>query len=195
VAARSTSPPVDWILIALLVRGRSSASALADVLGCEESAVRFVLQATGRTGTVANAEPGSAAQLTDDGRRAALQMVVDAVSDAAALNAVYEADYLLLNDRVKHLCSEWQLRRGTSRAVNALRRAHDAARVVLREMAVAYPRISIYERRLTRAAERFASGDERYVASPWVDSYHSAWFECHAELMLALGRQPDEGAR
>ena len=33
-----------------------------------------------------------------------------------------------------------------------------------------------------------AGGDQRFIASPRVDSYHSVWFELHEELILLAGR-------
>ena len=44
------------------------------------------------------------------------------------------------------------------------------------------------KRRLDRAMSALSAGDHRYVASPRVDSYHSAWFELHEELILLAGR-------
>ena len=169
-------------------------SALASAIGCEDAGVLSLLRAASGDGLVVYDGSDAPARLTDAGRLTAQQLINDAVSDAGALDTAYEADYIPLNERVKHLCAEWQSRRGTSRAsraLTALQRLHFQALLVFRDMAAWYPRIAVYERRLTSAVERFASGDERYVTSPLVDSYHSAWFECHAELMLALNRRPD----
>ena len=38
------------------------------------------------------------------------------------------------------------------------------------------------------AAARARGGDQRYVASPRVDSYHGVWFELHEDLILLAGR-------
>jgi pyruvate,orthophosphate dikinase len=42
--------------------------------------------------------------------------------------------------------------------------------------------------RLDRAAAAVAAGDQRFVSSPRVDSYHSIWFELHEELIRLAGR-------
>jgi pyruvate,orthophosphate dikinase len=42
--------------------------------------------------------------------------------------------------------------------------------------------------RLGHAIERAVGGDQRYVASPRVDSYHGAWFELHEDLIQLAGR-------
>jgi hypothetical protein len=49
-------------------------------------------------------------------------------------------------------------------------------------------RLAAYQRRLARAAEAIAAGDNRFVSSPRVDSYHSVWFELHEELIRLAGR-------
>jgi hypothetical protein len=36
------------------------------------------------------------------------------------------------------------------------------------------------------------SGDQRFVASPRVDSYHSVWFELHEDLIRLSGKKRAE---
>ncbi len=50
------------------------------------------------------------------------------------------------------------------------------------------PRLAAYRERLERAAAAARGGDNRYVASPRVDSYHGVWFELHEDLILLAGR-------
>jgi pyruvate,orthophosphate dikinase len=50
------------------------------------------------------------------------------------------------------------------------------------------PQLARYRARLDRAIAALNSGDTKFVASPRVDSYHSAWFELHEELILLAGR-------
>ena len=42
-----------------------------------------------------------------------------------------------------------------------------------------------YRARLGRALALARGGDQRYVASPCVDSFHSVWFELHEHLNVA----------
>ena len=42
--------------------------------------------------------------------------------------------------------------------------------------------------RLQLALTAALGGDQRFVASPRVDSYHSVWFELHEDLILLAGR-------
>jgi pyruvate,orthophosphate dikinase len=49
-----------------------------------------------------------------------------------------------------------------------------------------------YGSRLAAAAELARNGDHRFLASPRVDSYHSAWFELHEDLIRLAGRTRDD---
>ena len=49
-------------------------------------------------------------------------------------------------------------------------------------------RLSGYRSRLGRALELAKEGDQRYVASPRVDSFHGVWFELHEDLIQLAGR-------
>jgi pyruvate,orthophosphate dikinase len=49
-------------------------------------------------------------------------------------------------------------------------------------------RLAGYRERLARAIERARKGDQRYVASPRVDSFHGIWFELHEDLIQLAGR-------
>jgi pyruvate,orthophosphate dikinase len=51
-----------------------------------------------------------------------------------------------------------------------------------------------YPTRLWRALEAVRAGDQRFVASPRVDSYHGVWFELHEQLIRLAGRSRAEEA-
>ena len=53
-------------------------------------------------------------------------------------------------------------------------------------------RLRVYRERLTRALQLARDGDERFIASPRVDSYHSVWFELHEDLIRLAGRSRAE---
>jgi pyruvate,orthophosphate dikinase len=55
-------------------------------------------------------------------------------------------------------------------------------------------RFENYRARLERAIARARAGDQRYVASPRVDSYHGVWFELHEELIRLAGRRRSDEA-
>jgi pyruvate,orthophosphate dikinase len=59
----------------------------------------------------------------------------------------------------------------------------------LSPLAAAMHRFGAYRSRLARAVDLAHAGDQRYVASPRVDSYHGVWFELHEDLIRLAGRQ------
>jgi pyruvate,orthophosphate dikinase len=50
------------------------------------------------------------------------------------------------------------------------------------------PRLARYGVRLAAANDAAQAGNAKYVASPRVDSFHSAWFELHEDLIRLAGR-------
>ena len=70
----------------------------------------------------------------------------------------------------------------------ALAALHADASAWLRPLEAGLPRLAAYRERLERAAAAARGGDNRYVASPRVDSYHGVWFELHEDLILLAGR-------
>ena len=53
-------------------------------------------------------------------------------------------------------------------------------------------RFETYRSRLGRALDLVSGGDQRFVASPRVDSYHSVWFELHEDLIRLSGKTREE---
>jgi pyruvate,orthophosphate dikinase len=54
------------------------------------------------------------------------------------------------------------------------------------------PRLASYGWRLDRALAEVTGGDQRFVASPRVDSCHTVWFELHEDLILLAGRRRED---
>ena len=101
---------------------------------------------------------------------------------------------------MKAIVTDWQMR-GPETINDHADAAYDAA--VLdrldelhrrrRGVARAARRVAPAARPLRRAARpprprRRRNGNGKYVASPRVDSYHSAWFELHEDLIRLAGR-------
>jgi hypothetical protein len=51
------------------------------------------------------------------------------------------------------------------------------------------PWFASYPIRLTRALELTAAGDERYLVSPRVASFHTVWSELHEDFLVSLSRE------
>ncbi len=118
---------------------------------------------------------------------------------------VYEA-FLPINDQVKQIVTDWQLREVDGAMVlndhedaclrcprhRPAARARRRRRRGLARLSSALPRFEGYARRLQRALEAINAGDHTMVAAPIKDSYHTVWFELHEELIVLSGRQRTE---
>ncbi len=115
----------------------------------------------------------------------------------AALDA-----FVVFDGQVKDAVTAWQMRTidgqeqindHSDSAYDAsvlarLARLHAEIGAWLDQEMAGLPRLSGYRRRLERAISAVDGGDQRFVASPRVDSYHAVWFELHEELILLTGR-------
>ena len=124
------------------------------------------------------------------------------IENAVAALAAFPA----LDQRMKVTVTAWQMRdvdgapafndhsdpAYDARVLADLAALHADAAAWLRPLAGGLPRLAAYLERLERAIAAARSGDHRYVASPRVDSYHSAWFELHEDLIQLAGRSRAE---
>lgn len=113
--------------------------------------------------------------------------------------------FLPVNRQLRDLCTAWQVRPDGS--VNdhsdesydadirdRLDDIDDAVAPLLKRFSEDIPRMSGYRARLTAALEKLDDGDDAWLASPLIDSYHTVWMHLHQELLLTIGmtRQEDE---
>ena len=113
--------------------------------------------------------------------------------------------FLPVNRRLRDLCTAWQVRHDGS--VNdhtddgydadirdRLEDIDGAVGPLIKRFAEDLPRVSVYRPRLTTALEKFDDGDDAWLASPVLDSYHTVWMHLHQELLLSIGmsRKEDE---
>ena len=110
--------------------------------------------------------------------------------------------FLTLDGRMKETVTAWQLRPTDGDPVpnDHTDAAYDArileqlaaigadADAWIRPIEPSSRRLSGYRERLARALELASGGDQRYVASPRVDSFHGIWFELHEDLIQLAGR-------
>lgn len=113
--------------------------------------------------------------------------------------------FLPVNRRLRELCTAWQVRPDGSvndhsdAAYDAgirdrLDDIHDGVSPLLARFGAERPRMAGYQQRLEAAMDRLDDGDNTWLASPLVDSYHTVWMHLHQELILTLGltRTEDE---
>lgn len=113
--------------------------------------------------------------------------------------------FLPANRRLRELCTAWQVRPDGS--VNdhsdagydadvrdRLDDIHEATTPLLGRFSEALPRLVGYRARLEESLAKLDDGDNAWLASPLIDSYHTVWMHLHQELILALGltRAEDE---
>ncbi len=207
VAATSDSGPVDGddVVRALAVRGsvspeQLSESTLADVPLLEPIVAQLV--ASG----IAERAAGSV-RLTANGKLAAADLFDAeraAVGDERAAGLLDE--FHAFDGRMKTLVTAWQMREIAgeqtfndhsdgaydAQVLADLAALHHDTAAWLEPLAASLRRFDVYRTRLGRALELARAGDQRFVASPRVDSYHSVWFELHEDLIRLSGRKRAE---
>lgn len=189
----------------LNLKGRAGAAQLAGLLDLDVAAVGAVLDAAVAADEVKLVR--DAARLTAAGRERVAVLLAEARTDVDPdlLEDLYER-FHAPNDALKQLMTRWQTRAdatpndhidaayddGVARELTGFHR--EQAELVA-QVGVAAPLLSSYVRRLDQAAARVAAGDHASIAAPLEDSYHTAWFELHDDLILLLGRsRADEAA-
>jgi len=198
VEAAEVPPGADACIRAVAVKGFAPLEGLADALASNRELVRPIadqLVADGLAATTAGAY-----RLTEAGKVRAgelLQAERDAWGAEAAAAALDV--FLDLDHRVKDTVTAWQIRDAETlndhlnadydkAVLDRLEALHDDAVTWLTPLESACPRLGGYRLRLARAMERIKSGDQRFIASPRVDSFHTVWFELHEDLIQIAGR-------
>ena len=54
------------------------------------------------------------------------------------------------------------------------------------------PRFAGYPPRMKTALDRVLEGENEYLTSPKVESFHNVWMECHEDYLLTLGISREE---
>lgn len=113
--------------------------------------------------------------------------------------------FLPINRQLRDLCTAWQVRPDGS--VNdhsdenydadirdRLDDIDDSVGPLLKRFSEDIPAMSAYRARLTEALEKLDEGDDAWLASPLIDSYHTVWMHLHQQLLLTIGmsRKEDE---
>jgi pyruvate, orthophosphate dikinase len=202
-ATRAITP--DDCLRAIAMKGLAPAQGIADAVISTPDEVQPVLDqlvADGLATTTAGAY-----RPTEDGTsraadlRAAEQAAWGIDSAAAALDA-----FVALDNRMKETVTAWQLRDDAEgqvvndhadaaydgRVLDRLAAIHADTVTWLTPLEAGFQRLAAYRERLGRANDQAQAGDQRYVASPRVDSYHGIWFELHEDLIQLAGRTRED---
>lgn len=117
-----------------------------------------------------------------------------AALDGAVMAASYSR-FMDLNHTFKALVSEWQLAQSSEpgeaewqAVVDRVGAVHAEFEPLLQGVCAEVPRLRTYRPRFGAALEAMRAGDRTMLAAPLKDSYHTAWFEYHEELITLCGR-------
>ncbi len=143
---------------------------------------------------------------TPEGTAAAgkLLRIASGSAEEGELNKLFDA-FLPINRRLRDVCSAWQTRpdgtvndhndAGYDDAVRErLDDVHSSIGPVLRRLGGIDESLGGYRPRLQAALDKFDDGENNWLASPLIDSYHTVWMHLHQQLILMLGltRAEDE---
>ena len=189
------------VLQVLRIKGRATPDTLATAMGVE---VTDVIEQCERAELVENTKIGY--RITDLGRERVDELYVSERARAEAVILDTYETFLPINDEVKQVVTDWQMRVVDGQMVlndhadpghddNVIARLHDVdakAAPALESLTSALPRFDLYSRRLQRALAEVRDGDHTMIAAPIKDSYHTVWFELHEDLILLSGRERTE---
>jgi pyruvate, orthophosphate dikinase len=115
-------------------------------------------------------------------------------------------EFHALDGRMKEIVTAWQMREVAGEqtindhsdaaydaaVLDRLAALHSETAAWLGSLSTSLTRFDIYRTRLGRALDAARGGDQRFVASPRVDSYHGVWFELHEDLIRLAGKRRAE---
>jgi len=203
-AHRAASSPItqDDLLQVMLIKGTMPAGQLATALSADPGPVSTLVGQLVADGLAEN--NGDGCRLTGAGRLRALAVFAadrDRFGEDRSVAAL-EA-FRSLDARMKDTVTAWQLCTDgdeprlndhtdtayDARVLGMLAQLHAATATWMTPLTEAFSRFGRYRGRLEEALEAARNGDQRYVTSPRVDSYHSIWFELHEDLIRLAGRE------
>ena len=195
----------DDVVRALAVRGSVTLEQLAESLMVDSTTIEPLVAQLLEHGVAENA--AGSWRLTASGKLTAASFFVadrSAVGDERAAGQLDE--FHAFDGRMKALVTAWQVHdvAGEQTLNDHSDAAYDAAilddlaalhadtAAWLEPLAASMRRYDVYRQRLHRALDLARGGDQRFVASPRVDSYHSVWFELHEDLIRLSGKKRAE---
>ncbi len=194
------------MLRALLIKGAAPVDQLANAVSCATDMASSLADQLVACGLAEVS--GGGCRLTGEGRLKALDAFASDQDQLGADRSVALLEaFRPLDLRMKDTVTAWQLRATgheslfndhsdaayDAQVLDTLSELHADTAGWMASLTAAFGRFSRYQARLERALAAARDGDQRYVASPRVDSYHGVWFELHEDLIRLAGhRRSDE---
>lgn len=185
------------VLQIIRLRGRVAMTDVASSCGFDQRSVTDLVAHLVDEGRVQ--ENRGRVRLTDSGRAELAALIAHEREgiNSSALTEAYE-DFHAVNTAFKQLVTDWQLVDGDTandhtdpaydaRIIERLNALHGEFSPLLNRMAVLAPRLQMYPRRFEDALSKVNGGDHSWLARPLIDSYHTAWFELHEDLIGLCG--------
>jgi hypothetical protein len=122
------------------------------------------------------------------------------------LEQVYDERFRPLNLEFKRIATEWQMKElptgehvlndhadadYDTKVLDSLLVLHERVMKLSEELVPLHIETRGYLQRLEEAIKKISAGDRRYVTGVTVDSYHTAWYEFHYDLLKKLGREEE----
>jgi len=180
------------VLVSIVVRGMARGEASPEHQSLAESGLLLI------KGPMIMPTPAGTALVGEQ-----LRLAADA-PERERLMATFHR-FLPVNRNLRDLCTAWQMRPDGSvndhsdpsydaEIRDRLDDIDDAVAPLLKRFAEDVPDLTGYRERLTEALDRLDAGDNAWLASPLIDSYHTVWMHLHQHLLLTIGmsRAEDE---
>ena len=193
------SDPRFLTLHALRIKGFAKVDVLVDMTAQAEQDVTAHLRELLDAGHAQFREARQLWQLTADGKARHAEELRADVDAAGCTDQLHEhyGGFLVLNDRFKHLCTDWQLRDGAPNdhsdatydrdVVARLQALHDEAHPIVVAVGETLARMGPYAPRLEQSCQRVHQGETNMFTGVMCGSYHDVWMELHEDLILTQG--------
>lgn len=136
--------------------------------------------------------------LTDEGQQRHAELLDShrTTVDLDAVGALYQR-FLAVNQSAKTKCADWQRladddEDGRFMIASDLQDILERVSATLTRTATHLPRFGGYPARLQIALDRVFEGQNEFLTSPRVASFHNVWMECHEDYLLTLGISREE---
>ncbi|WP_020519237.1 hypothetical protein [Catelliglobosispora koreensis] len=206
------SPSELLVLHAVRLAGFADTAAAAHRFGTGLAETEEILGDAEAYGWVSHASFAglSGWSLTERGRAENERQLAAELAETGAVTEVQQIheDFLPLNGRLLHACTNWQLRPTPSdplavndhsdpdwdaAVIGELAFLAGALTPLAHRLEKILNRFSGYDTRFTAAMQRARDGDGRWVDHTDIDSCHRVWFELHEDLIATLGLSREHG--
>ena len=181
---------------ALRIKGMAASETLAAMTGTSEAEVTAALQAMEAGGLAKFFEARDMWMMQPAGREEHADRLPAQV-EALDLDALPYDNFLGLNDRLKQVCTDWQVRDGEpndhsdgdydANVIDQLVALNADAQPTVALCGAVIPWAGTYGPRLGAACDRVVAGDPKALTGVMCDSYHDVWMELHEDLILIQG--------